>query len=83
MFSIVQSLRTPLLCLLLAGILLMLTPITQTAFECERTFGECYEDTLPLWFLAMKPISLMGALTLIFTSLPVAIISYSRVSPKL
>lgn len=83
MFSIVQSLRTPLLCLLLAGILLMLTPITQTAFECERTFGECYEDTLPLWFLAMKPISLMGALTLIFTSLPVAIMSYSRVSPKL
>ena len=83
MFSIVQSLRTPLLYLLLAGILLMLTPITQTAFECERTFGECYEDTLPLWFLAMKPISLMGALTLIFTSLPVAIMSYSRVSPKL
>lgn len=83
MFSIVQSLRTPLLCLLLAGILLMLTPITQTAFECERTFGECYEDTLPLWFLAMKPISLIGALTLIFTSLPIAIMSYSRVSPKL
>ena len=83
MFSIVQSLRTPLLCLLLAGILLMLTPITQTAFECERTFGECYEDTLPLWFLTMKPISLIGALTLIFTSLPVAIMSYSRVSPKL
>ena len=83
MFSIVQSLRTPLLCLLLAGILLMLTPITQTAFECERTFGECYEDTLPLWFLAMKPISLIGALTLIFTSLPVAIMSYSRVSTKL
>lgn len=83
MFSIVQSLRTPLLCLLLAGILLMLTPITQTAFECERTFGECYEDTLPLWFLAMKPISLIGALTLIFTGLPVAIMSYSRVSPKL
>lgn len=83
MFSIVQSLRTPLRCLLLAGILLMLTPITQTAFECERTFGECYEDTLPLWFLAMEPISLIGALTLIFTSLPVAIMSYSKVSPKL
>lgn len=83
MFSIGQSLRTPLLCLLLAGILLMLTPITQTAFECERTFGECYEDTLPLWFLAMKPISLIGALTVIFTSLPVAIMSYSKVSPKL
>ena len=83
MFSIVQSLRTPLLCLLLAGILLMLPPITQTAFECETTFGECYEDTLPLWFLAMKPISLIGALTLIFTSLPVAIMSYSRVSTKL
>ena len=83
MFSIVQSLRTPLLYLLLAGILLMLTPITRTAFECERTFGECYEDILPLWFLAMKPISLIGALTLIFTSLPVAIMSYSKVSPKL
>ena len=83
MFSIVQSLRTPLLCLLLAGILLMLTPITQTAFECERIFGECYEDTLPLWFLAMKSISLIGALTLIFTSLPVAIMVYSKVSPKL
>lgn len=83
MFSIVQSLRTPLLCLLLAGILLMLTPITQTAFECERTFGECYEDTLPLWFLAMKPISLIGAMTLIFTSLAVAIMGYSKVSSKL
>ena len=83
MFSIVQSLRTPLLCLLLAGILLMLTPITQTAFECERIFGECYEDTLPLWFLAMKPISLIGAMTLIFTSLAVAIMGYSKVSPKL
>ena len=83
MFSIVQSLRTPLLCLLLAGILLMLTPITQTAFECERIFGECYEDTLPLWFLAMKPISLIGAMTLIFTSLAVAIMGYSKVSSKL
>ena len=83
MFSIVQSLRTPPLCLLLAGILLMLTPITQTAFECERIFGECYEDTLPLWFLAMKPISLIGAMTLIFTSLAVAIMGYSKVSSKL
>ena len=83
MFSIVQPLRTPLLCLLLAGILLMLPPITQTAFECERTFGECYEDTLPLWFLAMKPISLIGALTLIFTSLNVAMMGYSKAGPKL
>ena len=64
MFSIVRSLRIPLLCFLFAGFFLLLIPITQISSGCERVVSECYEDALPLGYLVMKPIFVASSLLL-------------------
>ena len=68
-FSLVRSLRIPLLCFLFAGFFLLLIPIIQISSGCERVVSECYEEALPLGYLVMKPIFVASSLLLVVLGL--------------
>ena len=66
-FSLVRSLRIPLLCFLFAGFFLLLIPITQISSGCERVVSECYEEALPLGYLVMKPVFVASSMLLVIS----------------